>query len=159
MQTCGGLGREPRYARHRIDRSKPLCDKPNCGHNRYHPDIAPAFEIGEREEIALETLDALNGQITPDTTVADFGSLDAGKVHPLTGPVFVEGMQPGDVLEIKFTDIIPQPTAFSAIMPGLGFLRDVMTETFLVHWQLNDNWATSAQLVSALLSETIFDGE
>ena len=42
----------------RIDRAKPLCDEPNCGHNRYHPDIAPAAEIAEGEEIALETRDA-----------------------------------------------------------------------------------------------------
>ena len=72
----------------------------------------------------------------PATTVADFAALDAGAVHPLTGPVFVKGAQPGDILEIEFIDIIPQPTAFSAIMPGLGFLRDVMTEPFLVHWQI-----------------------
>src|ERR1700730_13883702 len=130
----------------RSDRSKPLCDEPNCGHNRYHPDIAPVAEIGEGEEIALETRDALDGQITPVTTVADFASLDAGAVHPLTGPVFVKGAQPGDMLEIEFTDIIAQPTAFSAIMPGLGFLRDVMTEPFLVHWQISDGWATSAQI-------------
>ena len=90
----------------RIDRSKPLADEPHCGHNRYHPDIAPAFEIGEGEEIALETRDALDGQITPATTVADFAALDAGAVHPLTGPVFVKGAQPGDMLEIEFTDII-----------------------------------------------------
>ena len=81
----------------------------NCGHNRYHPDIAPAAEIGEGEEIALETRDALDGQITPATTVADFAALDAGAVHPLTGPVFVKGAQPGDMLEIEFIDIIPQP--------------------------------------------------
>ena len=43
---------------------------------------------------------------------------------------------PGDVLEIEFTDIVPELTAFSAIMPGLGFLRDVMTEPFVVHWQI-----------------------
>ncbi len=142
----------------RIDRTKHLCDQPNCGHNRYHPDIAPAAEIGEGEEIALETLDALDGQITPATTVADFPNLNAGAVHPLTGPVFVKGAQPGDMLEIEFTDIIPQPTAFSAIMPGLGFLRDVMTEPFLVHWQLKDNWATSAQLPGVRIPGAPFMG-
>jgi formamidase len=31
-------------------------------------------------------------------------------------------------------------------MPGLGFLRDVMTEPFLVHWQIRDGWATSAEI-------------
>jgi formamidase len=38
-----------------IDRGKPLAAEPQCGHNRWHPDLAPAFEVGEGEEIALET--------------------------------------------------------------------------------------------------------
>jgi len=67
-------------------------------------------------------------------------------VHPLTGPVYVKGAAPGDLLEIEFTDIVAEPVAFSAIMPGLGFLRDVMTEPFLVHWQIRDGWATSAEI-------------
>src|SRR6201981_1063313 len=128
----------------RIDRGKRLGHEPHLGHNRFHPDIAPIVEVGEGEEVALETRDALDGQIKPGTTVADFPSLDAGAIHPLTGPVFVKGAAPGDILEIEFTDIIAQPAAFSAIIPGLGFLRDVMTEPFLVHWQIRDSWATSA---------------
>ena len=142
----------------RIDRGKRLCDEPNCGHNRYHPDIAPVAEIAEGEEIALETRDALDGQIGPQTTVADFAGLDVGAVHPLTGPVFVKGAMPGDMLEIEFTDIIAQPIAFSAIMPGLGFLRDVMTEPFLVHWELRDNWATSAELPGVRIPGAPFMG-
>jgi formamidase len=130
----------------RIDRGKRLAAEPDTGHNRYHPDIAPIVEIGEGEEVALETRDALDGQIGPQTTTADFPALEVGAVHPLTGPVFVKGAMPGDLLEIEFTDIIAQPTGFSAIMPGLGFLRDVMTEPFLVHWQIRDGWATSAEL-------------
>ena len=120
----------------RIDRSKPLAAEPRCGHNRYHPEIAPVVEVGEGEEVVIETRDALDGQITPRSTVADFANINVGAVHPLTGPVFVKGAKPGDLLEIEFVDIVAQPTAFSAIMPGLGFLRDVMTEPFLVHWQL-----------------------
>jgi formamidase len=142
----------------RIDRGKRLCDEPNCGHNRYHPDIPPVVEIDQDEEIALETRDALDGQIKPSTTVADFATLDTGVVHALTGPVFVKGAMPGDILEIEFTDIIPQPTAFSAIMPGLGFLRDVMTDPFLVHWQISDNWATSAQLPGVRIHGAPFMG-
>src|SRR3974377_827347 len=130
----------------RIDRAKRLAREPGGGHNRYHPDIAPIVEVGEGEEVALETRDALDGQLGPGSTGADFPSLDVGAVHPLTGPVFVKGATPGDILEIEFTDIITQPVAFSAIMPGLGFLRDVMTEPFLVHWQIRDGWATSAEI-------------
>ena len=126
----------------RIDRTKALSGEPHLGHNRYHPDIAAVAEVGEGEEIALETRDALDGQIKPGMAGADLASIDAGVVHPLTGPVFVKGAEPGDLLEIEFTDIIAQPTAFSAIVPGLGFLRDVFTEPFLVHWQIADGWAS-----------------
>jgi formamidase len=141
-----------------IDRSKPLAAEPHCGHNRYHPEIPPAIEVGEGEEIALETRDALDGQITPATTVADFPSINAGAVHPLTGPVFVKGAEPGDMLEIEFTDIVAQPAAFSMIMPGLGFLRDVMTDPFLVHWRIGDGWATSAEIPQVRIPGAPFMG-
>src|ERR1700720_1556931 len=142
----------------RVDRGKRLGEEPSCGHNRFHPDIAPIVEIGAGEEVALETRDALDGQLKPGTTVADFPSLDVGAVHPLTGPVFVKGATRGDTLEIEFTDIIAQPVAFSAIMPGLGFLRDVMTEPFLVHWQIRDGWATSAEIPGVRIPGAPFMG-
>src|SRR6201988_2039403 len=142
----------------RIDRGRRLAEEAGQGHNRFHPDIAPIVEVGEGEEVALETRDALDGQITPNTTVADFPSIDAGAVHPLTGPVFVKGAAPGDMLEIEFTDIIAQPVAFSAIMPGLGFLRDVMTDPFLVHWQIRDGWASSAQIPGVRIPGAPFMG-
>jgi formamidase len=142
----------------RIDRGRRLGEEPGCGHNRFHPDIAPVIEVGEGEEVALETRDALDGQIKPSTTVADFSALDPGAVHPLTGPVFVKGAEPGDTLEIEFTDIIAQPAGFSVIMPGLGFLRDVMTEPFLVHWQIRDGWATTAQIPGVRIPGAPFMG-
>jgi formamidase len=142
----------------RIDRTKPLAEEPRSGHNRYHPEIPPALEIGEGEEVVLETRDALDGQIKPGATVADFAALNVGAVHPLTGPVFVKGAKPGDLLEIEFLDIAPQPTAFSAIVPGLGFLRDVMTEPFLVHWKIREGWATSEQIPGVRIPGAPFMG-
>ena len=142
----------------RIDRGKPLAAEPHLGHNRYHPDIAPVAEVGEGEEIALETRDALDGQIKPGMAAAELASIEAGVVHPLTGPVFVKGAEVGDILEIEFTDIIAQPSAFSCIMPGLGFLRDVFTEPFLVHWRIADGWATSAQIPGVRIPGAPFMG-
>jgi formamidase len=142
----------------RIDRGKPLAEEPHLGHNRYHPDIAPVVEIGEGEEIALETRDALDGQIKPGMAAADLASLRPNVAHPLTGPVFVKGAEVGDILEIEFTDIVPQPAAFSAIVPGLGFLRDVFTAPFLVHWQIRDGWATSEQIPGVRIPGAPFMG-
>jgi formamidase len=142
----------------RIDRSKRLADEPRTGHNRFHPDIEPVLEVAEGEEVVLETRDAIDGQLSPTATVADFASVDVGAVHPLTGPVYVKGVKPGDVLEIEFLDIAPQSTAFSCIFPGLGFLRDVMTEPFLVHWKIRDGWATSEQIPGVRIPGAPFMG-
>ena len=142
----------------RIDRSKPLSAEPRCGHNRYHPDIPPAVEVAEGEEVILETRDAVDGQIGPDTTVADLANLDAGRIHPLTGPVFVKGAEPGDMIEVEFLDIEPQPTAFSSIVPGLGFLRDVMTTPFVVHWKISDGWATAPEIPGVRIPGAPFMG-
>jgi formamidase len=142
----------------RIDRHKPLAAEPHSGHNRYHPDITPVLEVAEGEEVTLETRDALDGQIGPDATVADLAHVDANLVHPLTGPVFVKGAEPGDMIEVEFLDIIPQPTAFSAIVPGLGFLRDIMTTPFVVNWKIRDGWATAAELPGVRIPGAPFMG-
>jgi formamidase len=129
-----------------IDRSKPLKAQPHTGHNRWHPDIKANLEVEAGEDVVLQTRDALDGQFNRSTTAADLGKMDAGAVHPLTGPVWIKGAKPGDLLEIEFLEIKPEPWAFTAIIPGLGFLRDLYTDPFFVHWDIANNWARSAQL-------------
>ena len=141
-----------------IDRHRPLRDEPNTGHNRWHPDITPAIEVDEGEEVALETRDALDGYLSSKSTEGDFPGVPVGAIHPLTGPVLVKGARPGDLLEVEFVDIVPQRWAFTAIMPGLGFLRDIMTTSFLVHWDIADGWATSRQLPGVRIKGAPFMG-
>jgi formamidase len=149
---------EPTVHAIRIDRGKRLAHEPQCGHNRYHPDIAPALEVAEGENAILETRDALDGQLGADATIADLATVDASLVHPLTGPVFVKGATPGDMLEVEFIDIVPQPTAFSAIVPGLGFLRDIMTTPFVVNWKIRDGWATAGEIPGVRIPGAPFMG-
>jgi formamidase len=141
-----------------IDRRRPLRDEPTTGHNRWHPDIPPIVEVEEGEDVALETRNATDGHLGPKSTEADFATLPAGAIHPLTGPVLVKGARPGDLLEIEFVDIVPQPWAFTGIIPGLGFLRDVMTTPFLVHWDIADGSATSPQLPRVRIPGASFMG-
>ena len=73
----------------RIDRSKTLPEQPEHGHNRYHPDIEPILEVGEAEEVLMETRDGMDGQLQPGATDADVANIDAGLIHPLTGPLYI----------------------------------------------------------------------
>jgi formamidase len=127
----------------RIDRSRPLTDQTETGHNRWHPDIPPIVECDPGDEVVLETRDALDGQLAPAATLAEVGQVDLGPVHPLTGPVFVAGAEPGDLLEVEILEVAPEPFGFTAQIPGFGFLADVFTEPYLVRWQLEQGFATS----------------
>ena len=101
-----------------IDRSKRLKEEPQKGHNRWHYDLTPVVEVEEGEEVVLETRDASDGQTTWASTIEDMATMDRGAVHPLTGPVYVKGAKPGDLLEIEYLDILPQPYGFTRFTPG-----------------------------------------
>ena len=91
-----------------IDRKKRLREEPHTGHNRWHPDIPAVIEVEPGEEVTLETRDANDLQIGPKTTVKDLEKLERTVAHPLTGPVWVKGAKPGDLLEIEYLDIVPE---------------------------------------------------
>ena len=118
-----------------IDRNKRLKEESHTGHNRWHPDIAPLIEVDPGEEVVLETRDASDCQIKPGMTVADLTNLDSKVAHPLTGPVYIKGARPGDLLEIEYLDILPQPCGWTRNRPGAGFLRDPWHE-----WLLSFIW-------------------
>jgi formamidase len=130
----------------RIDRGRPLTVQTETGHNRWHPDIPPVLECDPGHEVILETRDALDGQLTPESTVTQVGQVDLGVVHPLTGPVFVTGAEPGDLLEVEILEVAPEPFGFTCQIPGFGFLADVFTEPYLVRWQIEGGYATSPDL-------------
>ena len=141
-----------------IDRSKRLKDEPQKGHNRWHPDVTPVIEAELGEEVVLETRDASDCQIQRGMGVQDLGNLDAKVAHPLTGAVYVKGAQPGDLLEVEYLDIIPQPYGWTRFRPGGGFLRDHFSEHYLVHWDIKDGWATSEQIPGVRIPNGSFMG-
>ncbi len=141
-----------------IDRSKRLKDEPEKGHNRWHPDITPVIEVDPGEEVLLETRDASDNQIKPGMVPPDLEGLDSKVAHPLTGPVYIKGAAPGDLLEIEYVDITPQPYGWTRIRPGSGFLRDLFTEAYVAHWNIEDGWATSSQIPGVRIPNGSFMG-
>jgi len=129
-----------------IDRTKTLSEEPTKGHNRWHPDIPPIATVEPGQIVGLETRDALDGQVTPSSTVADVARINLNVAHPLTGPIFVKGAEPGDLLEVTLVEIAPQPFGFTFQVPGFGFLRDLFLEPYIVRWTIANGFATSPDL-------------
>jgi formamidase len=142
----------------RIDRHRRLREQPDIGHNRWHPDIPPAMKVGKDELITVETRDARDGQIRHGTTVDDLARQDKKSGHPLTGPIFIEGAAPGDLLEIEYVDIVPQAYGWTRFHPNSGFLFDLFPHSYLVHWDIDGGWARSAQIRGVAIPDGCFVG-
>ena len=142
----------------RIDRSRTLLEEPNTGHNRWHPDIPPVVRCEPGDEVVLETRDAFDGQMGPDATLDTVAAPNLDVVHPLTGPVYVEGAEPGDLLEVEIVDVEPDSYGYTVEVPGFGFLRDVFPDPFKVNWDIADGWATSADLPGVRIPGSPFMG-
>ena len=84
--------------------------------------------------------------MTPDVSLDVVAAPNLDVVHPLTGPVYVEGVEPGDLLDIEILDVEPERYGYTVQVPGFGFLRDEFPKPFKVSWDLAEGWATSADL-------------
>jgi formamidase len=127
-------------------------------HNRWHPGIEPAARVAPGEELRLECEDGLAGQLTPASVHADAGRLDLGLGHPLSGPVFIEGAEPGDVLGVELLSYETSDVGVTAVIPGFGFLADLFPDPYVVQWELAEGLARSAAVPGVAVPEQTFAG-
>ncbi len=74
-------------------------------HNRWHPDIPMVAMVKPGDDFIIECVDWTGGQIKNDDSADDVRDVDLTQVHFLSGPVGVEGAEPGDLLEVDILDI------------------------------------------------------
>lgn len=77
-------------------------------------------KVASGTTIRIETYDCFQNQIqSPETEV---GGIDWDKINPATGPVFVEGAMPGDVLKVKIEEIEIGDQGVMVVGPELGVM-------------------------------------
>lgn len=82
----------------------------------------------------FECLDSGAGHFTPKSDVGAVSTLDFSKVNPVTGPVFIDGAEPGDALKVTVEEFQPSGFGWTANIPGFGLLADQFTEPALRLW-------------------------
>ncbi len=118
---------------------------PNC-FNRYHPAIKPVARAKPGDLIVVHTRDALDSKLNINSLPKDVTAIDINLIHPMTGPIYIEGAKRGDVLAIKLIDINPNEYGYTTLIPGFGFLPDMFPDPYVANWKLNRLEAVSAQL-------------
>jgi formamidase len=128
-----------------IDRSVPVHEGAERGHNRWHPDIEPVASVALGDEVTFELRDSRDRQLTRDSSHADL--LDTPSIaHPLTGPLAIAGAEPGDLLQLEVLGYETDDFGWTAIWPGSGFLGDLFDEPFLARWEIDGGRARSEQI-------------
>lgn len=92
----------------------------------------PVIKIRSGDTVSLETWNScLHAMVYNKTTPADVAEFyqkhDIQKrrgMHSLTGPVYIEGAEPGDVLEIRVLDIKLTDFGYNFLSPSAGIFDD-----------------------------------
>jgi formamidase len=127
-------------------------------HNRWHPGLEPVARVAPGEEITLETRDGLDDQLGRSSTAADLASVRFGRSHPLTGPVYVEGAEAGDLLEVEILGYEVPDFGITAFVADAGFLPDVFPYPYLVVWELEGGFARTPALPGVAIPADPFAG-
>ncbi|WP_181704865.1 acetamidase/formamidase family protein [Chthonobacter rhizosphaerae] len=96
--------------------------------------LVPAERVEPGSTILFHCRDSSAGQLGPSSTVEDVRTLDFGMVNPVSGPIHVEGAEPGDALKVTIESFAPSGFGWTANIPGFGLLADQFTEPALHLW-------------------------
>ena len=91
----------------------------------YGPKEKPKLTIRSGDTVSIETLPHALGQIKPGVVMEEIVKLrkqnGGGGPHSITGPIYVEGAEPGDTLEVHILKIVPKEVGFNFNVPGKDF--------------------------------------
>jgi rRNA maturation endonuclease Nob1 len=132
-----------------VDLQKPWAQQDIPGHNRWHPDIPAVVSVNPGDTFRVECKDWTDGQIQNNDSASDVRNIDLSIPHVLSGPIWVTGAQPGDVLVVDILDLGPLQgnewgfTGIFAKENGGGFLTDHFPDAYKAIWDLEGVYATS----------------
>ena len=90
----------------------------------FNQDNTPIKNVTAGTTLTIETYDCFTNQIQSEDSVME--QIDWNKVNPATGPVFVDGALPGDILKVKIEKIKIADQGVMAVVPELGLAGDLI---------------------------------
>ncbi|MEL7084816.1 MAG: formamidase [Cyanobacteria bacterium P01_A01_bin.3] len=136
----------------KVDLTKPMSEQELPGHNRWHPDIPAVVSVNPGDVFRIECKDWTDGQIGDNDSPDDIRDVDLTVVHVLSGPIHVNGAEPGDILVVDLLDIGAlqgDEWGFTGIFSrdnGGGFLTDHYPEAAKAIWDFQGIYTTSRHI-------------
>lgn len=133
----------------KLDRDKKPWEQDGQIHNRWHPDIPMIAMVKPGDEFRVECMDWTGGQISNDDCADDIRDVELEQVHYLSGPIGVEGAEPGDLMVVDILDVgtfEDEQWGFNALFAkenGGGFLTEYFPEARKSIWDFHGIYTTS----------------
>lgn len=125
-------------------------------HSVWNRALSPRLRIEPGDEVEVQCVDASGGQVRPGMSTAEYLAIDRTRIHALTGPIWIEGAEPGDVVQIDVLSTRHHAWGWSSIIEGLGFLKGHFRDPYLFHWQLDGD--STHSLAPAIVPVRPFPG-
>ena len=77
----------------------------NPTHSVWNRALPPRLRIDPGDTVHIECLDSSGAQVHPKMDLPAYLTIDRTRIHALTGPIFINGAEPGDVLQIDVLEI------------------------------------------------------
>ncbi len=133
----------------KLDMNKKPWEQDGMIHNRWHPDIPMIAMVKPGDEFRVETMDWTGGQIGNNDSANDVRDVDLTQVHYLSGPIGVEGAEPGDLMVVDILDVgtlDDYQWGFNGLFSkqnGGGFLTDHYPDARKSIWDFHGIYTTS----------------
>lgn len=144
-----------------IDQSRSMFEQEVPGHNRWHPEIPAAATVRPGSDFRMDCREWTDGQVGNTDDANDIRDMDLSINHVLSGPVAIDGAEPGDILVVDILDMgphLPQTApdglagagwGYTGIFDranGGGFLTDHFPEAHKAIWDFHGIYATSRHI-------------
>ena len=116
-------------------------------------DMKEKYRVSPGEEFLVETNDCFYQQIQNEDELIE--NLDHGAFNPATGPIYVEGAEPGDVLKVNIKKIEVDSKGCSLTIPDAGFLPDRVGQALTKIIEIEDGFAIFSDEIKIPISPMI----
>jgi formamidase len=155
-----------------LDSTRKFTDQKYVGHNRWHPDVPANVEVRPGEVFRVDCREWFDGAIHNDDSAEDVLHAPLSTVHVLSGPIAVQGAEPGDLLIVDLLDVGPIPqedsgplsgqgwgyTGVFATENGGGFLTEQFPDAYKVIWDFMGGTATSRHIPQVSFTGIVHPG-
>jgi formamidase len=144
-----------------LDQSKSMFEQEVPGHNRWHPEIPAVATVKPGDDFRMDCREWTDGQVKNTDDANDIRDMELSFNHVLSGPIAIDGAEPGDILVVDVLDMGPHlPNSVPDDLAGAGwgytgifskengggFLTDYFPDAHKAIWDFHGIFATSRHI-------------